>query len=130
MKNGLYETVEILGAANDDDAKLMIRNNLTNSPMWLVRGLLAIYARQTADEQAAENTRYHNKVGFGAADAEIMSSFAKQCQVWENTPKQNRRFDSPLSPKQRTIATTKMLKYSGQLLRIVQEKKPVEPAAA
>jgi len=96
----------------------MIRENLEASNAWLLRGLVAIYARQTADEQAAEITREHNGVGFTAFDAEILTSFAKQVERFNKTPAADRNYTTPLSYKQTVILRKRMKKYAGQLLKI------------
>lgn len=82
----------------------MIRHNLTTSDRWLTRGLIAIYNQQTADEQNAQTTAYHNNMGFGAIDAEILSSFAQQYIT-----------TGYLTVKQLEITRKKMIKYAGQL---------------
>jgi hypothetical protein len=96
-----------------------IREKLVSNDKWLVRGILAIYARQTTDEQQAEQTSHHNGVGFNGTDANILSSFAKQILSWQAT--ENPRYPSPLSPKQLDLARRKMPKYAGQLARIAEE---------
>ena len=53
-----------------------IKEKLANDGRWLVRGLLAIYDRQTADEKAVGATVEDNGIGFNGADAEILSSIA------------------------------------------------------
>jgi hypothetical protein len=111
-----------------------IRNKLQTSDKWLIRGLLAIYAKQTADERASENTKYENGVGFNGTDANILSSFAKQVLAWEATPANERRYPTPLSlprgdkPGQMGLLRRKMLKYAGQLARIADQNNPVEDA--
>lgn len=77
----------------------------------VAKGVLAIYAYQTAVEQSAEATCQDNGVGFNGADAPILSSFAKQLQKGRT-----------LSAKQIAIARKRMTKYAGQLLKIAQEK--------
>lgn len=102
-------------------ARDFVKGKLATNDQWLYRGLLAIYARQTADEQDAERTQYNNGRGFGSADAEILSSFAKQVEDWNNTEPRSRKYRSPLSPRQREIARTKMEKYAMQLVRVARE---------
>lgn len=115
----IYSGSEIK-AAKIAQAKEMVRHNLANSDRWLVRGLLAIYARQTADEKNSQHTKYDNDIGFNAVDAPLLSSFAKQVKKWENTPEIARKYRSPLSPKQLYRARVKMAKYSGQLVMIAK----------
>jgi hypothetical protein len=98
-----------------------IRGKLATSDKWLIRGILAIYARQTADEQSSQTTKYHNGVGFNGTDATLLSSFAKQIRAWEGTDPSQRRYRLPLSPKQMQLARRKMGKYAGQLARIAEE---------
>lgn len=102
-----------------------IKQQLINNDRWLIRGLLAIYDRQTREEQSAMVTRDHNGVGFTGIDGEILSSFAQQvirkggiaiskdlsadCSV-------NRFF----SDKQVPILRRKMVKYARQLAEISQ----------
>jgi hypothetical protein len=96
----------------------MVRANIEENDKWLIRGLLAIYRRQTADEQTSEQTKHDNGIGFNGLDATILSSFAKQVLSWEASAV--KRFASPLSPKQVGLARRKMKKYAGQLARIAQ----------
>ena len=54
-----------------------IQTLLEKNDKAVVRGLLAIYARQTEDEQRAETTKVHNKIGFSAYDAPFMSKMVR-----------------------------------------------------
>jgi len=101
-------------------ATQMIRENIAVDDRWLMRGLLAIYNRQTASERASECTIQNNGIGFNGADAQILTSFAKQVIKWE--AQQERRYATPLSPRQTAIARRKLHKYCGQLARIAQGK--------
>lgn len=87
--------------------KEAIKARLEKDDKWLVRGLLAIYGRQTAEEQTHGQTVEDNGIGFNGVDAEILTSFALQFQ--------QRGF---LTTKQLEIARKKMLKYGGQLAKI------------
>jgi hypothetical protein len=103
-----------------------IRNKLETNDRWLLRGILAIYARQTADEKSSNTTKHTNGVGFNGRDAAILSSFAKQIRVWQVTEPRDRKYSRPLSPKQFAAARKMMPKYAGQLARIAEENNPVE----
>lgn len=81
-----------------------IREAVATDAKWAVRGMLAIYANQTRDEQASEDTRYHNGIGFAGCDANLLSSFAKQVERGRS-----------LSAKQMHYVFKKMPKYAGQL---------------
>lgn len=87
-----------------------IKAKVANEARWCERAILAIYARQTADEQESYTTTHHNGVGFSACDAEIMTSFALQLR-------KGRR----LSAKQLTIAQKRMPHYARQLNEIAAQ---------
>lgn len=87
--------------------KQEIKLNIAMNDAWVIRGMLAIYARQTASEQNAGETQEDNGIGFSGVDAFILSSFCEQYKA--------RKF---LSPKQMEMARKKMLKYSRQLAEI------------
>ena len=89
-----------------------LKTLLSLSPQWAKKGLLAIYACQTDDEQSSGTTSHDNGEGFTGVDAEILSSFAKQIIAG--------RFAG--SPKQMKILHSKMPKYAGQLDRIAKSK--------
>ena len=99
----------------------MIREKLATDNRWLVRGIVAIYERQTFDEQQSLQTSHDNGVGFNGVDANIMSSFAQQIQRWEKMDP-TRRYPNPLSDKQLAIARKKMGKYAKQLAAIAEAK--------
>jgi len=90
-----------------------IRDKLATDDRWLARGILAIAARQTADEQAGKTTRYLNGRGFNRRDAQFGCSLAD----WLKSGK-------ALTPRQADAARKMMAKYAGQLERIANEKQP------
>lgn len=99
------------------DAKVTyIRAMITTDAKWTERAVLALYARQTADEQSAKVTSHHNQMGFSGVDAEWMSSMAE----WIG--KSRRAEGSRLSPKQLQITQRKIGKYARQLLTIIEER--------
>ena len=85
----------------------IIKNIVGSNDDQCKKALLKLYAYQTSDEQMIGTTRYINGVGFSGADADILTSFAKQLQK-----------NNYLSPKQMNILRKKMTKYSKQLARI------------
>lgn len=87
--------------------KAEIRNRLETDDKWLIRGLVAIYNRQTDQEQNNGMTKEENGVGFNGVDSVILSDMAKQHMT--------RGF---LSRRQIEIVRGKMLKYAGQLTKI------------
>jgi len=94
-----------------------IKRNLQKDDLWVIRGVLAIYNRQTSEEQQIQDTKEHNGVGFNGVDGHIMSSFAEQIRQWESNPSPQ-KYRTPLSVKQLQIARKKIIKYSGQLTKI------------
>jgi hypothetical protein len=105
--------------------KEMIVAMLKTNNFAVERAILALYALQTQSEQNADMTEERNGVGFGAFDAEIFSSFARQIAANKyNNPNGQR-----LSAKQFAIArkesksgTMKIARYAGQLVKIANSK--------
>ena len=98
--------------------KEQVAEQLKVNDAWLFKGVLAIYAKQTASEQCAGQTQENNGVGFNGVDSPILSAFAEQIKTWNATAPARRRFNTPLSVKQTSIARRLMVKYSGQLAEI------------
>lgn len=84
-----------------------IKAKIASSNAWRRQALLALYDRQTAQEQDAMRTEELNGRGFTGWDAELLTAFAQQAQTkgW-------------LSPKQDAILMKRLPKYSAQLARI------------
>jgi len=74
----------------------------------VVRGMKRIYDLQTEDEKNSGGTYYNNGVGFSGVDGDIMSSFV---EFYSKT--------NFLTTKQMKIARKTMLKYAGQLTKLV-----------
>jgi hypothetical protein len=99
--------------ARTDWTKEEIKEMLGRNDKAVLRGLMAIYNLQTADEQALQATAHHNGVGFSGCDAELLSSFAV------NYTKYGR-----LTEKQMAILRNKIKKYAGQLTKIANGEIP------
>jgi hypothetical protein len=84
-----------------------IRSKIETDQPWLERALLALYARQTRDEQDSEETLLLNNVGFTGADA----PFLTYCAKWVESGKH-------LSGRFLDDVRRRMVKYVGQLTRI------------
>ena len=106
----LHPTAEIV-AAKDADAKEMIRHNMAVSRAWLLRAVVAIWQRQTADEKARNDTTHENGVGFNHADAKAMSRLALFIKNGND-----------IYPDEIADARRRMRKYAGQLLEIARAK--------
>lgn len=81
-----------------------IKEKLDIDAAWAIKGLMRIYADQTAEEQNAGHTHDHNGVGFTGVDGEILSSFAEQINKGR-----------VMSIKQMNLIHKKMPKYASQL---------------
>jgi hypothetical protein len=82
-----------------------VRAKLQTNKVWALRALELIYSYQTSDEQEHECTSYRNDMGFNGADAEFLSSLAKQYET--------KKF---LSDKQMIYVYKKIPKYAGQVI--------------
>lgn len=91
-----------------------IRKLLEDSDKAVARAILAIYGLQTADEQESEVTAHANGVGFNGVDAEFLSSLAKFYTT-----------KGFLSPGQLKYGRKKIMKYTGQLVKIANNPAPV-----
>ena len=58
-----------------------IRELLKESDKAVARAILAIYNRQTEDEQSIKETTEHNGIGYNGVDANFMSSLAQFYQT-------------------------------------------------
>lgn len=95
-----------------------IKENLKSSNVWQLRTLLLIHSLQTESEKAYGTTDSDNGVGFTAADAEILTSFADRVLDWNKGS--NYRY--PLSRKQMELLQKKIVKYAGQALKVINGK--------
>ena len=98
--------------------KQNIQELLESNPKAVLRAVTAIYALQTAEEQASKSTKLNNGVGFGAFDAEFMSDMAKRI---------NKGYE--LSPKQFAVAKNKIKHYHRQLSEIANADAKHKPVA-
>ena len=89
----------------------MIKERIANDDTAAKHALLRIYSFQTRDEQNHGGTTEANSRGFGALDAEILSSFAEQLEKkgW-------------LSTKQMSIVKKRLPKYGRQLFSYIIEE--------
>ena len=88
-----------------------IQELLLSSNKAVVRAVVAIYRRQTMDEQSSEQTKQRNYQGFCANDAPLMSMYAKQILQYGG-----------LSPQQVKIARERIIRYTRQLADIAELK--------
>lgn len=84
---------------------------LVNSNEAVKRAVVAIYRRQTEDEQACRNVRYKNARGFSAFHARLGSNLAAKIIGGKD-----------LSSEEVFAARVMMLKYISQLSEIANER--------
>ena len=84
-----------------------IKALLAESDKAVARAILAIYNRQTEDEQTIKETTDHNGIGYNGVDANFMSSLAQFYQ--------SKGF---LSAGQLKYGRKAIMKYAGQLTEI------------
>lgn len=90
--------------------KEYIQELLTNNDRAVERAILVLFNNQTADEQSAETTKYHNNMGFKGCHARIGTSFAQQL-------------------KRRGFLTEKQIAYARGKMRITQYHRQLLEAA-
>lgn len=88
-----------------------IKNLILTNDRMVGLSLKQLYNCQTADEQASHETNHQNGMGFNGVDAPILTSFAVFYM--------ERGY---LSPRQLVIARKKLVKYSGQLTRLANNR--------
>jgi len=84
-----------------------IKALLAESDKAVARAILAIYNRQTEDEQTIKETTDHNGIGYNGVDANFMSSLAQFYQT-----------KGFLSSGQLKYGRKAIMKYAGQLTEI------------
>ena len=92
--------------------KEQILDLLQKSNKAVEHGLVAIYEKQTSEEQKIQNTVFNNSVGFNAVHAHTGSYLAR----WI---KSGKHLDGQWLDKGREI----ILHYSGQLTKIANKEK-------
>ena len=103
-----------------------IRNLINTNDIFIERALRVLLARQTDDEVRAESTNCNNNMGFTAADAKLLTSFAKQ--IKESTDKYP--VGKRLSRSQFYWARKKLQKYARQLATYANSKEIVRAEQA
>ena len=84
-----------------------IKDLVQTNDKVLYGALKKLYGCQTANEKASGQTQEQNGKGFNGADAPILSSF---CEFLNKT--------GFLTPKQKTLARKKLMKYTKQLTNL------------
>jgi hypothetical protein len=87
-----------------------VRHMLATNQAWVQKAIIRLYERQTADEQASDDTKYHNNKGFNSSDARRLSYYAKYILSGRN-----------LSGKHLAKAHKMVPKYAGQILSLINQ---------
>lgn len=99
-------------------SKQSIIDLLEKNDKAVMRALIVLTDRQTADEQATEATRHHNMRGFRPCHARMGTSMGKQAARYGRlSPKQLAYWRRPMKDGKMRIAI-----YAGQLLEVAREK--------
>jgi len=87
------------------------------------RALVHLFNRQTSDEQAVEDTRYDNGIGFTSADARMGTSMAKfYMKNGFLTPKQVAYWQATKKRDGTSLKRARITKYWRQLCEEAQKK--------
>jgi len=113
-----YRSMERLETREDLATALLTNQRL------LERAIVAIYERQTQDEQRDRSTKHHNGRGFTPADAKRGTRLARW--ILGGITKYNRPYGQNLTGHHLELAREIMPKYARQLLRIMRERSEQE----
>jgi len=95
--------------------KQYIQSKLNTNDRWMYTALIRLYSKQTLEEQTFDESLEINNQGFSSADAELLSSYAKQYE--------SKKF---LTPKQKHWCRTKILKYWEQIWNISDQERMID----
>lgn len=112
--------------------KATITANLMTSAKWVERALLALYARQTADEQVMDATVTNNGMGFTGADAEYYSHLARFVAQSPRLPGQrltDRQLAALRGYRNGVVVRRGITKYAAQLLKVAQAREVAQMSA-
>lgn len=90
---------------------LEIKNKLLTDDRWLFRGVLALYALQTAEERSEQDTFVDNGRGFNSVDGKALSELADALLN-----------NGRITKIQVAEARRRMIKYATQLAAIANNK--------
>lgn len=96
---------------NQKQWKDYLQNLVRTNKKALYRAIVLIAEFQTPEEKALGDTIYHNGMGFGSVDAQLMTSLALRI-----------KYGGELSEKELAIARNKMPKYWRQLMIISKSR--------
>ena len=92
-------------------SKESIQSLLSSNDKAVCRALLQLYRRQTPGEQSSHSTQVANDSGFTASDAPTLTKLARRVER-----------GIPLSPAEISLARTRLMKYTRQLLEVIVDR--------
>lgn len=99
--------------------KTSIQKLVKENPLALERAILAIYHRQTTEEQLDGISIDHNGIGFNRSDTPILTPLAVKIQSWT---RHNHKQPLPEVIRRQKFLGTVMQKYWRQLLAEAEAK--------
>lgn len=97
-----------------------IKECLLKDQFMLETAVVAIFEKQTRDEQQSDATMHNNGIGFNGCDSHIGSYMAKY--ILKGVEKYGKEFGTNLSGRFLDKAKRIMPKYAKQLYKIQMEK--------
>ena len=113
-----------------DAVRELVVERMREDRAFTLSMLMEMHMRQTETEISMGQASAENGMGWGKADAPLMTSFVQQVLQWGGTPPTKRRYKSPLSEKQLTIVRNRLAKYYRQLWYIMEGHDRGEPMVA
>lgn len=92
-----------------------IKDLLIQNDKAVIKGMLALYARQLPEERKYMTATAENGAGFNRIDAPLLTLKSVQAKNQKGLPKKDIAQIRPI-----------LLKYSGQLAKIANEKKGIQ----
>lgn len=89
----------------------IVKSKLSSDQRWIEQAIVKLYDFQTADEQASDETKHENGVGFNAFDAKVLSYYA----TWLKR-------GNHLNGKHLDKAKKMVPKYAKQILHLINQK--------
>lgn len=107
---------------NKKETAEFYKTKMQTDMRWLERALIAIYNKQTEDEQDNHAVSHDNGMGFTQADANYLTWAAKFVMGINRPEGQRLNCSQKMIDNHVPKVRKRMMKYAGQLVRIVEAK--------
>ena len=87
-----------------------VKESIQKDDDFLYKALLLLYNQQTGDEKYGGVSYKKNNLGFNSYDAPLLTGLAEWLKSKEF-----------LTPKQKSLARSKITKYAGQISELMEE---------